>query len=51
MIAAQRLRKGSAGSARLATDTPALISRSQLAGRDVLLRADSAFSSPTTGDQ
>jgi hypothetical protein len=51
VIAAQRLRKGSAGSARLATDTPALISRSQLAGRDVLLRADSAFSSPTTGDQ
>src|SRR3954467_4604426 len=47
VIAAQRLRKGSAGSprgaARLATDTLALIRRSQLAGRDVLVRADSAF--------
>jgi hypothetical protein len=47
VIAAQRLRKGSAGSprgaARLATDTLALIRRSRLAGRDVLLRADSAF--------
>src|SRR5215212_3042697 len=47
VIAAQRLRKGSAGSARgaarLATDALALIRRTQLAGRDVLLRADSAF--------
>src|SRR4051812_10149479 len=47
VIAAQRLRKGSAGSprgaARLATDTLALIRRSQLAGRNVLVRADSAF--------
>jgi hypothetical protein len=47
VIAAQRLRKGSVGSprgaARLATDTLALIHRSQLAGRDVLVRADSAF--------
>jgi Transposase DDE domain group 1 len=47
VIAAQRLRKGSAGSARgaarLATDALALIRRSSLAGRDVLLRADSAF--------
>jgi hypothetical protein len=47
VIAAQRLRKGSAGSARgaarLATDTLALIGRTQLAGRDVLVRADSAF--------
>src|SRR3954451_15738838 len=47
VIAAQRLRKGSAGSprgaARLATDALALIGRSRLAGRDVLLRADSAF--------
>jgi Transposase DDE domain group 1 len=47
VIAAQRLRKGSAGSARgaarLATDTLALIRRSRLTGRDVLLRADSAF--------
>src|SRR4051812_15525043 len=47
VIAAQRLRKGSAGSprgaARLATDTLALIGRSRLAGRDVLVRADSAF--------
>jgi hypothetical protein len=47
VIAAQRLRKGSAGSprgaARLATDALALIRRSRLAGRDVLLRADSAF--------
>ena len=47
VIAAQRLRKGSAGSARgaakLATDALALIGRSQLAGRDVLVRADSAF--------
>src|SRR3954447_18146636 len=47
VIAAQRLRKGSAGSARgaarLATDALALIRRTQLAGRNVLLRADSAF--------
>jgi hypothetical protein len=47
VVAAQRLRKGSAGSprgaARLATDTLALIRRSSLAGRDVLVRADSAF--------
>src|SRR3954468_10938445 len=47
VIAAQRLRKGSAGSARgaarLATDALALIRRTQLAGRPVLLRADSAF--------
>jgi hypothetical protein len=49
VIAAQRLRKGSAGSARgavrLATDALALIRRTQLAGRDVLVRADSAFCS------
>src|SRR3954451_24566631 len=47
VIAAQRLRRGSVGSARgaarLATDTLALIARSRLAGRDVLVRADSAF--------
>lgn len=47
VIATQRLRKGSVGSprgaARLAADTLALIGRSQLAGRDVLVRADSAF--------
>src|SRR3954452_24767126 len=47
VIAAQRLRKGSAGSARgaakLATDALALIGRTHLAGRDVLVRADSAF--------
>jgi hypothetical protein len=47
VIAAQRLRKGSAGSARgaarLATDALALIRRTQLAGRGVLVRADSAF--------
>ena len=47
VIAAQRLRKGSAGSARgaakLATDALALIRRTHLAGRDVLVRADSAF--------
>ena len=47
VIAAQRLRKGSVGSprgaARLATDTLALIRRSQLTGRNVLVRADSAF--------
>lgn len=47
VIAAQRLRKGSAGSprgaAKLATDALALIRRSSLARRDVLVRADSAF--------
>src|SRR5215218_8351780 len=47
VIAAQRLRRGSAGSARgaarLATDALALIARTHLAGRPVLLRADSAF--------
>jgi hypothetical protein len=47
VIAAQRLRTGSAGSprgaAKLATDALALIRRSHLAGRDVLVRADSAF--------
>src|SRR3954447_3636366 len=47
VIAAQRLRKGSVGSprgaARLATDTPPPIRPRQLAGRDVLVRADSAF--------
>src|SRR3954466_16346448 len=47
VIAAQRLRKGSVGSprgaARLATDPLALIRRSQLTGRHVLVRADSAF--------
>jgi hypothetical protein len=47
VIAAQRLRTGSVGSprgaARLATDALALVRRSELAGRDVLVRADSAF--------
>jgi len=47
VIVAQRLRKGSAGSprgaARLATDALALIRRTHLAGREVLVRADSAF--------
>lgn len=47
VVAAQRLRKGSAGSprgaVRLATDTLALIRRTCLAGRPVLVRADSAF--------
>ena len=47
VIAAQRLRKGSVGSprgaARLAADTLALIGSSHLAGRNVLVRADSAF--------
>src|SRR3954452_21260145 len=47
VIAPQRLRTGSAGSARgaakLATDALALIGRTHLAGRDVLVRADSAF--------
>ena len=53
VIAAQRLRKGSVGSprgaARLAADTLALIRRSQLAGRNVLVRADSAFYSHRPG--
>src|SRR3954470_1632866 len=47
LIAAQRLRTGSVGSprgaARLATDTLALIRRSRLAGRNMLVRADAAF--------
>lgn len=47
VIAAQRLRKGSAGSSRgatrLATDALALVRRTHLAGRQVLVRADSAF--------
>jgi hypothetical protein len=47
VIAAQRLRRGSAGSARgaarLATDALALIARTHLAGRQLLVRADSAF--------
>lgn len=47
VIAAQRLRKGSAGSprgaARLATDALALIRRTHLHRRDVLVRGDSAF--------
>lgn len=47
VIAAQRLRKGSAGSprgaTRLATDALALVHRTCLAGRQVLVRADSAF--------
>jgi hypothetical protein len=47
VIAAQRLRKGSVGSSRgavrLATDALALVRRSHLAGRPVLLRADAAF--------
>ncbi|MCT1641459.1 IS1380 family transposase [Dietzia cinnamea] len=47
VIAAQRLRKGSVGSprgaARLAADALALVRRSALAGRQVLVRADSAF--------
>jgi len=47
VIAAQRLRKGSAGSprgaARLASDTLALLRRTHLTGREVLVRADSAF--------
>src|SRR3954453_24262342 len=47
VIAAQRLRTGAVGSprgaARLATDTLALIRRTQLAGRNVLVRADAAF--------
>jgi hypothetical protein len=51
VIAAQRLRKGNAGSprgaARLVSDTLALVRRTQLAGRPVLVRADSAFYSHT----
>lgn len=51
VIAAGRLRKGSVGSprgaARLATDTLALVRRSHLAGRGVLVRGDSAFYSHT----
>jgi hypothetical protein len=47
VIAAQRLPKGSAGSprgaARLASDALALVRRTHLAGRRVLVRADSAF--------
>lgn len=47
VVAAQRLRKGSAGSprgaVRLAADTLALIRRTCLDGRPVLVRADSAF--------
>src|SRR5690625_1099749 len=47
VIAAQRLRKGAAGSPRganhLATSALALIARSHLAGREVLVRADAAF--------
>lgn len=47
VIAAQRLRKGSVGSSRgavrLATDALALVRRSHLAGRPVLVRADAAF--------
>ncbi|WP_299450955.1 IS1380 family transposase [uncultured Serinicoccus sp.] len=51
VIAAQRLRKGCVGSSRgavrLATDALALVRRSHLAARPVLLRADSAFYSAT----
>ncbi len=51
VIAAQRLRKGNVGSprgaARAASDALALIARTHLAGRPVLLRADSAFYSHT----
>jgi hypothetical protein len=51
VIAAQRLRKGNVGSprgaARPALDSLALIRRTHLAGRPVLLRADSAFYSHT----
>jgi hypothetical protein len=47
VIAAQRLRTGSVGSsrgaARLAADTLGLIRRTHLAGRNALVRADSAF--------
>jgi hypothetical protein len=47
VIAAQRLRKGNVGSprgaARAALDALALIRRTHLAGRAVLVRADSAF--------
>src|SRR5665647_2851462 len=51
VITAQRLRKGSVGSprgaSRLITDALALIGRTHLAGRPVLVRADSAFYSHT----
>lgn len=51
VIAAQRLRKGNVGSprgaARAALDALALVRRTHLAGRAVLLRADSAFYSHT----
>jgi hypothetical protein len=51
VIAAQRLRKGNAGSprgaARLVTDALALVRRTHLARRRVLVRADSAFYSHT----
>lgn len=47
VIAAQRLRKGSAGSprgaVRLATDALAMVRRTCLAGRPVLVRGDAAF--------
>jgi len=47
VIVAQRLRKGSVGSprgaSRLITDALALVARTHLAGRPVLVRADSAF--------
>lgn len=47
VIVAQRLRKGSVGSprgaSRLITDTLALVGRTHLASRPVLVRADSAF--------
>lgn len=47
VIAAQRLRKGAAGSPRgavlLATDALALVRRTCLAGRPVLVRGDAAF--------
>lgn len=47
VIAAQRLRKGAVGSSRgavrLATDALALVRRSHLTDRPVLLRADAAF--------
>ncbi len=51
VIVAQRLRKGSVGSprgaARLITDALALVGRTHLTGRPVLVRADSAFYSHT----
>jgi len=47
VIAASRLRKGSTGSprgaARLVADTLATVARTELSGRPVLVRADSAF--------